>query len=125
MTTNNQVILTGNLGSEARILGEGDKLFAAFSIATQDSYKDKQDEWKQKETIWHNVLTFNPELVELVKAFKKGTRLQVTGSLSYREFTYKPPKGKTIKKREASVIAHAIEAKPLVKKSAPAEPEPS
>lgn len=122
MALNNVVILTGNLGGEARILDNNGKLFAAFSIATQDSYKDENEEYQQKESVWHNVLVFSPKLVELSKAFKKGSRLEVTGSLSYREFAHKPKGGKTIKKREASIIARKIEPKPLVKAS---EPEPT
>lgn len=122
MALNNVVILTGNIGGEARILEQKGKAFAAFSIATQDSYKDENEEYQTKAAIWHNVLVFSPKLVELTKAFKKGTRLEVTGSLSYREFSHKPKGGKTIKKREASIIARKIEPKPLVKTS---EPEPT
>lgn len=119
MAQNNVVILTGNTGGEARQLEHKGKAFAAFSLATQDSYKDKDEEYQKKATIWHSVLVFSPKLVELTKAFKKGTRLEVTGSLSYREFPYKPKRGKTIMKREASIIASKIEAKPLVKASEP------
>lgn len=122
MTTNNQVILTGNLGNEAKVHEKNDKLFASFSLATHESYKNDQGEYVNKAPIWHNLLVFKPDTVQLAKAFKKGTRLQVTGSLSYREFTHKPSKGKAVKKREASIIAYSIEPKPLAQKQEPKEP---
>lgn len=122
MPTNNQVILTGNIDKEPRIYDKDGKLFAAFSIATKDTYKDKNDEWRDKGTVWHNVLVFKPDVVEMAKEFKKGARLEVTGSISYREFSQKVKGGKAVKKREASIIAYKIEPKPLAKKGEPAEP---
>ena len=116
MAYNNTVTLTGNMGSEARLIDKEGKLFAAFSLATTDSYKDEHDKWHDQETIWHDILAFNPRVVEQVKALKKGTRLQITGSLSYRPFETLTEQGKTVKKNEATVIAHRTELKPLVKK---------
>ena len=57
MAINNEVTLTGNLGSEAKIIQKDDgSTFASLSIATQDSYKDKQsDEWVKKDSVWHDV----------------------------------------------------------------------
>ena len=85
-------------------------------IATTDSYKDKEtEEWKDKETIWHDILVFNPNLIQQIKDYKKGTRLKITGSLSYRDFKISD-NGKEIKKKEASIIATKVEQAPLVKK---------
>lgn len=114
MALNNQVILTGRLGKDPST-HEGKKdnhLFMAFSMATQDSYKDKDEEWHQKEAIWHNVLIFNPKLFEVVKSLKKGHRVEVTGSISYQQFSARI-KGKTVKKKDASIVGHAVEHKPL------------
>ena len=61
-------------------------------------------------------LVFNPKLVELVKSLKKGTRITLTGPLSYRPFETTLEDGKTVTKKEASVIARTIEMAPLVKK---------
>ena len=117
MAINNTIKLVGNTGTEIKIIENDGKPFAAFSLATTDSYKDKEtEEWKDKETIWHDVIVFNPKLMEQLKAFKKGTRLEVTGSLSYREFKVQD-EGKVITKKEARVIAHKAEQAPLVKKS--------
>lgn len=116
MAYNNTVKLIGNMGSEARLIENEGKLFAAFSLATTDSYKDDKEQWHDQETIWHDILVFNPRVVEQVKALKKGTRLEVAGSLSYRPFETASEDGKPIKKKEASIIGHKLELRPLVKK---------
>ena len=125
MALNNRVTLTGNLGGEARIHDKEGKLFAAFSLATRDSYKNGDEEWQEKKVVWHNVLTFNPNLVQLLKTFKKGARIEVTGALSYKQFPHKLKGGKTVNKREASVIAHKIDPKPIAKKQKASAPEPA
>ncbi|MEL7121661.1 MAG: single-stranded DNA-binding protein [Bacteroidota bacterium] len=117
MAINNTAILTGNLGSEAKIIENRDKTFASLSIATTDSYQNDQQEWVNRDTIWHDVLIFNPKLIKQIKAFKKGTRLKVTGSISYRTFEVSLDGGRTVKKKEASIIAKVIEQAPLVKKA--------
>ncbi len=116
MTNINTVTLTGNMGSEAKIIETAEKPFATFSLATTGSYKDENDEWQQKETIWHNILVFNPRVIEQVKNLKKGSRLEISGSISYRSFEVQTEVG-TLTKKEASIIAHKAEQKPLVKKA--------
>ena len=117
MAINNTVQLIGNTGSEVKVIEmEGGKNFAAFSIATADSYQDREtDEWKDKETIWHEVIAFSPKVIEQLKSFKKGTRLKVIGSLSYRDFRILE-EGKEITKKEARVITNTVEQAPLIKK---------
>ena len=121
MATNNHITLTGNMGSEARIIVNESTSFAAFSLATTDSYKDEQDQWQDKETVWHNILLFSPRLIEMVKNLKKGTRITLTGSLSYRPFEVVNGDGEIIIKKEASIIGRQIELAPLVKKQREAE----
>jgi len=116
MTINNTAILTGNMGSEARIIETEGNRFAAFSLATTDSYKDDNDQWHEKETVWHNILVFNPKVIEMVKSLKKGTRLQITGALSYRPFEVVNGEGEVFTKKEASIVAAKVEQAPLVKK---------
>ncbi len=117
MAFNNTVTLTGNLGSEARIVATEENTFAAVSLATTDSYKDEQGEWHDKQTLWHNILAFNPRVIEELKALKKGTRIQVTGSLSYRPFEVVNGDGEVITKKEASIVAGKVELAALPKKS--------
>lgn len=115
MTYTNTAILTGNMGSEAKLIEKGDKTFASFSIATTDSYKNEQGEWVKKDSVWHDILIFNPRLVQQVKAFKKGTRLTITGFISYRPFEETLADGRTITKKEASIVAGKIEMATLSK----------
>lgn len=117
MAINNTIKLIGNIGSEVRLIETEDRTFAAFSIATTDSYQDKESgEWKDKETVWHDVIAFSPTVIEALKAFKKGTRLEVIGSLNYKPFQVEL-NGKVITKKEASIIAQKVAQAPLVKKN--------
>lgn len=116
MALNNTITLIGNTGDEVRIITSGEKRFASLSLATTDSYKDKEGQWHNKETVWHNVLAFSPKMIESLKSFKKGTRLKITGSISYRDFEITGENGGSITKREASIIARVVELDPLVKK---------
>ncbi len=117
MAFNNTVTLTGNLGSEAKIITTDEHRFASVSLATTDSYQDENDQWQEKDTIWHNIIAFSPRVIEELKALKSGTRICITGSLSYRPFEVVNGHGKVITKKEASIIAAKIEMAPLVKKS--------
>lgn len=114
---NNTVTLIGNLGSEARLIQpESGKAFAAVNLATTSSYKDESGQWVHQETIWHNILVFSPAVIGHFKNLKSGSRIKVTGSLSYRPFETMGEDGKPVTRREASIIATRIEMAPLVKK---------
>lgn len=114
---NNTVTLVGNLGSQAKLIErEGSKTFAAVSLATSDSYKDESGQWVQNESIWHNILIFSPAVISHLKNLKSGSRIKVTGSLSYRTFETQGEDGKSITRREASIIATKVEMAPLFKK---------
>lgn len=108
MSKNNNVTLTGNLGGDPKHFQSGDKTFIAFSLATQDRYLDKDENWQNKDTVWHQCLAFNYSLVEAAEKLKKGMRIKVTGSLSYRSFSALLEDDKTIRKQEASIIAETI-----------------
>lgn len=116
MARNNTVIFTGNMGDEITLI-EGENPFAVFSIATTDSYLDENNQWQQKKTIWHKVLAFNPQVVARLKSLKKGSRIEVTGSLDYKPFPTVLEDGRTVDKYEAAIFAGKVEQKPLVKKS--------
>ncbi len=82
----NQVILIGRLGSdpEVRVTKTGNK-FCNLGLATNKKVK-VGDEYQEK-TQWHNIVVFQPALVEsLEKYAKKGTTLFVQGALEYREY---------------------------------------
>ncbi|MBL7681781.1 MAG: single-stranded DNA-binding protein [Flavipsychrobacter sp.] len=112
MTANNHVLLIGNLGAEPKFIAHEKRPFVAFSLATQDRYKDKDGNWQNKPTVWNQVLVFNSSLIETAQKLSKGTRIKLTGSLSYRSFDAVVD-GQATKKNEASVIAETIEYAPL------------
>lgn len=88
-----------------------------FYTPTTDNYQDDTGQWQNKETIWHNILAFNPRVIEQIKALKSDTRVQITGSLWYRPFEVVNGEGEVITKKEASIVARKVELAPLVKKS--------
>lgn len=115
MAQNNYVKLIGNMGSEARMITlENDSIMAAFSLATQDSYKDKEDKWVNKDSIWHNVLCFNPSAVQKLKGLKTGTRIEVIGSLSYKDIEAIVGEGENMTVKQASVVANKVDLALLV-----------
>lgn len=116
MANNNTVTLIGNMGSEARIIETEESRFTAFSLATTDSYKDEAGEWQEKDTVWHNILAFNPRIIEELKALKKGSRIKITGALYYRPFEVMNGDGEVITKKEASIVVSSMELSSLVKK---------
>ena len=80
----NKVILIGNLGKdpEVRYL-EGGGVVAKFSLATTESYKNK-DGVKQEQTEWHNIVLWRG-LAEVAEKFlKKGMSVYIEGKIRSR-----------------------------------------
>jgi single-strand DNA-binding protein len=85
----NKVILIGNLGSdpEIRNLENGAKV-AQFSIATSETYKDK-DGNKQEQTEWHRIVVWRA-LADIAESYlKKGSKVYLEGKLRTRSWTTK------------------------------------
>ena len=85
----NKVILLGNLGQDPdiRTMQNGKKV-CTFSIATSNSWKDKETGEKKEKTEWHRVVVFNEGLVGVVENYiKKGTKLYIEGALQTRKWT--------------------------------------
>ena len=83
----NKVILVGNLGKdpEGRYMPSGNAV-ANVTLATTDSWKDKQTGEKQERTEWHNVV-FYSRLAEIVGEYlKKGSQVYVEGRLQTRKW---------------------------------------
>ena len=108
MAANNRVELTGFLGNDpCEYQGEYGP-FLALSIATTDSYKvEEQGEtiWKDRETVWHDVLVFRKTTMQFAKELKRGDRVHITGEISYRPF--KTAEGDA--RRAAVVVAGFLE----------------
>ena len=84
----NKVLLIGRLGADPEIkqMVNG-KSVARFSLATSQSWKDKNTGEKKEKTEWHRVVVFNEGLVNVVKQYlKKGAQVYVEGQLSTRKW---------------------------------------
>lgn len=84
----NKVILVGNLGRdpEIRSLPSGDRL-AQFSVATSDSWRDRETGERRERTEWHRVVVFNPHLSEVAERFlRKGSKVYIEGALQTRKW---------------------------------------
>lgn len=89
----NKVILIGRLGKdvEVRYFPSGDAV-ANATIATTESWKDKQSGEQKEATEWNNVV-FPGKLGEIAgKYLKKGSKVYVEGSLRTRKWTDKEGK---------------------------------
>lgn len=84
----NKVILLGRLGKDPEIRATQDgKEIANLTIATSESWKDKNGERKEK-TEWHRVVLFSDGLVNVAKAYlKKGALVYIEGKLQTRKWT--------------------------------------
>jgi single-strand DNA-binding protein len=83
----NKVILVGNLGAdpEVRYTSAGAAV-TTVSVATTDSWKDKQSGERQERTEWHRVVFFS-RLAEIAGEYlKKGSQIYVEGRLQTRKW---------------------------------------
>ncbi len=84
----NKVILVGNLGRdpEIRSFPNGGRV-ANFSIATSESWKDKNSGERKERTEWHRISVTNDALVGVVERFlKKGSKVYIEGQLETRKY---------------------------------------
>lgn len=86
MASLNKVLLIGNLGKdpEIRAMPNGDAV-ATFSIATTETWKDKQGQ-KQEKTEWHNITMFRGLAEISGKYLKKGSSVYIEGRLQTRKW---------------------------------------
>tara|TARA_R110001592_G_scaffold307299_2_gene580852 strand:+ start:386145 stop:386585 length:441 start_codon:yes stop_codon:yes gene_type:complete len=89
MASLNKVILVGNVGKNPEVthFDKGASV-ARFSIATSESYKDKNDEW-QSRTEWHNVVCWRALGERAEKQIKKGDTVYVEGKIRNNTYTDK------------------------------------
>lgn len=83
----NKVILIGNLGNEpeVRYMPSGDAV-ANVSLATSESWRDKNTGETQERTEWHRVVFFG-KIAEIVKQYlHKGSKIYVEGKLRTRKW---------------------------------------
>ena len=85
----NKVLLIGRLGADPEIkqMVNG-KSVARLSVATSNTWKDKNTGEKKEKTEWHRVVVFNEGLIGVVENYiKKGTKLYIEGALQTRKWT--------------------------------------
>lgn len=84
----NKVTIIGNVGNdpEIRSMNSGDRV-ANLSIATSESWKDKQSGEKREKTEWHRVVVWNEHLVKVIDDYvNKGDKLYIEGKLQTRKW---------------------------------------
>ncbi len=84
----NKVILIGNVGADPEIKKlKSDKNVANLSLATSDSWKDKNTGERKEKTEWHRIVIFNDGLVNVVQQYiKKGSKLYIEGEIVTRKY---------------------------------------
>ncbi len=83
----NKVIIVGNLGQdpEVRFMANGDPV-ANFTVATSESWKDKQTGEQKEKTEWHRIVIYK-RLAEIAGEYlKKGSKVYLEGKLQTRKW---------------------------------------
>lgn len=82
----NKVTLIGNLGRDPEVRHfENGSMVAKFSLATNESYRDKAGEW-QTITEWHDVVAWRSLAERAERTLKKGSLVYVEGKLTHRKY---------------------------------------
>ena len=85
----NKVILVGNLGRdpEVRFSQSGQKI-VNMSVATSETWKDRQSGERKEKTEWHRVVVFDERLADVCEKYlKKGSKVYLEGTLQTRKWT--------------------------------------
>ena len=85
----NKVILVGNLGRDPEVKSMQDgRSMVNMSVATSDTWRDRQSGERKERTEWHRVVIFNEKLAEVAQKYvRKGSKIYVEGQLSTRKWT--------------------------------------
>jgi single-strand DNA-binding protein len=85
----NKVILVGNLGRDPEVKSMQDgRSLVNMSVATSETWRDRQSGERKERTEWHRVVIFNEKLAEVAQKFlKKGAKIYLEGQLTTRKWT--------------------------------------
>src|SRR6476646_9751631 len=85
----NRVMLIGNLGKDPEIRRTQDgRPIANLSIATSETWRDKNSGERKEKTEWHRVVIFNEGLCKVAEQYlKKGAKVYIEGALQTRKWT--------------------------------------
>jgi single-strand DNA-binding protein len=85
----NKVTLIGNLGRdpEMRSTQDGTRI-ATFTVATSDTWRDRNSGERKERTEWHRIVIFNERLAEIAEKYlRKGSKVYLEGALQTRKWT--------------------------------------
>ena len=87
----NKVILVGNLGRDPEVRHPQDgKPIVNLSLATSESWRDRNTGERKEKTEWHRVVIFNEGLAKVAEQYlKKGSTIYIEGQLQTRKYTDK------------------------------------
>lgn len=85
----NKVILVGNLGRDPEIRSTNDgRQIANLSLATSETWRDRNSGERREKTEWHRVVIFNDGLVKVCQNYlRKGSKIYIEGQLQTRKWT--------------------------------------
>lgn len=100
----NKVTLIGHLGQDPEIRRlENGSAVGKFSVATNENYRDKNDEW-QSRTEWHNIVVWRHLAERAERDLKKGKLVYIEGKLTSRKWTDK----NNIERYTTEVVANLL-----------------
>lgn len=83
----NKVIIVGNLGNDPEMRQtQGGDAVATISVATSESWKDKQTGQEQTRTEWHRCVAFKRTAEIIGEYLKKGSKVYIEGQLRTRKW---------------------------------------
>jgi single-strand DNA-binding protein len=100
----NRVTLIGNLGKDPEVRRlENGAVVAKFSLATNEYYRDKNEQLQQV-TEWHDIVCWRALAEQAERALKKGRLVYIEGKLTHREYTTQDGQKRYITEVLASAI---------------------
>ncbi|MCA0404900.1 MAG: single-stranded DNA-binding protein [Proteobacteria bacterium] len=90
----NRAIILGNVGKDPEIrTSQGGDRVATFSLATSETWKDKNTGERKEATEWHTIVVFNQNIVPVIESYvKKGSRVAIEGQIKTRKWQDKEGK---------------------------------
>lgn len=83
----NKVILCGRLGKDPELnYTQGQTAVCKFTLATSESYNDKQSGQKVEKTEWHNIVAWNKQGEVIRQYFNKGSQILIEGKIHYNKW---------------------------------------
>lgn len=85
----NKAILVGNLGRDPEVRHTNDgRPIVSFSVATSETWKDRNSGERREKTEWHRVVIFSEGLCRIAQQYlRKGSKVYIEGQLQTRKWT--------------------------------------